>query len=107
MYPVSFLLLASYVAAISLPRQTIEGTAVVNLNNNTGSPTHLASGILYGIPNTQDQIPDKFYTGIGFNYARAGGAQNPAPARGYVIFSISCWFSKEVGMGKEKLIDMS
>jgi hypothetical protein len=45
------------------------------LGNNTGSPEHLASGFIYGIPDTQDQIPDHFYTDIGFNYARAGGAQ--------------------------------
>lgn len=84
MYSVSLFLLASYVAATVLPRQTIEGTATVNLSNNTGTPAHLASGILYGIPNTQGQIPDEFFTDIGFNYARAGGAQNPAPARGWI-----------------------
>jgi hypothetical protein len=60
------------------------GTSTVNLNNNTGTPKHLASGILYGIPDTANQIPDHFYTDMGFNYARAGGAQVPAPGRGWI-----------------------
>lgn len=68
------LLCAALVAATPLEqRDTI--TSTVNLSNNTGSPEHLASGFIYGIPDTQDQIPDHFYTDIGFNYARAGGAQ--------------------------------
>lgn len=60
------------------------GTSVVNLGNNTGTPQHLASGVLYGIPDTANQIPDHFYTDMGFNYARAGGAQIPAPGRGWI-----------------------
>jgi hypothetical protein len=60
------------------------GTSVVNLSNNTGIPQHLASGVLYGIPDTPNQIPDHFYTDMGFNYARAGGAQIPAPGRGWI-----------------------
>jgi hypothetical protein len=32
-------------------------TAVVNFSNNTGAPQHLASGLLYGVPDTLDQIP--------------------------------------------------
>lgn len=32
-------------------------TAVVNFSNNTGTPQHLASGLLYGVPDTLDQIP--------------------------------------------------
>jgi hypothetical protein len=60
------------------------GTSVVNLGNNTGTPQHLASGVLYGIPDKANQIPDHFYTDMGFNYARAGGAQIPAPGRGWI-----------------------
>ena len=60
------------------------GTSTVNLGNDTGTPKHLASGILYGIPDTPNQIPDHFYTDMGFNYARAGGAQIPAPGRGWI-----------------------
>lgn len=32
-------------------------TARVNFNNNTGAPQHLASGLLYGVPDTLNQIP--------------------------------------------------
>ena len=59
-------------------------TAVVNFSNNTGTPKHLASGILYGLPDTPNQIPSQFYTDMGFNYARAGGAQVGAPGRGWI-----------------------
>lgn len=62
----------------------VSGTSVVNLGNNTGSPEHLASGILYGIPDTPDQIPQNLYEDMGFNYARAGGAQVAAPGRGWI-----------------------
>lgn len=59
-------------------------TATVNFGNNTGTPKHLASGILYGVPDTANQIPSSFYTGMGFNYLRAGGAQVGAPGRGWI-----------------------
>ncbi|RAL58342.1 hypothetical protein DID88_005214 [Monilinia fructigena] len=81
--------LSLFLAAIAngsniLQRQTILGTSTVNLSNNTGSISHLASGILYGIPDTQGQIPTSFYSEMGFNYARAGGAQVPSPGRGWI-----------------------
>lgn len=56
---------------------TVSGTAAVRLDKNTGKPQHLASGFIYGIPDTPNQIPDHFYTDIGFNFGRAGGAQTP------------------------------
>lgn len=56
-------------------RTTVGGTAVVHLDKSSGSPQQLASGILYGIPDQQNQIPDSYYTGINFKYSRAGGAQ--------------------------------
>lgn len=77
------LLLASLANANLVSRQIL-GTSTVNLNNNTGSIAHLASGILYGIPDTANQVPTSFYTDMGFNYARAGGAQVPAPGRGWI-----------------------
>ncbi|KAH7418322.1 glycoside hydrolase family 39 protein [Cadophora sp. MPI-SDFR-AT-0126] len=83
MYPFLTLLLAASVASNPLEKR-VSGTSVVNLSNNTGTPGHLASGILYGIPDTANQIPDHFYTDIGFNYARAGGAQVGAPGRGWI-----------------------
>jgi hypothetical protein len=83
----SILSLALLTVANAYPfveRQTILGTAVVNLANDTGTPSHLASGFIYGIPDTPDQIPDHFYTDIGFNYGRGGGAQVAAPGRGWI-----------------------
>ncbi|KAM0164965.1 hypothetical protein ACHAQE_001544 [Botrytis cinerea] len=82
-------ILSLFLAAIAngsniIQRQTILGTSTVNLNNNTGSTSHLASGILYGIPDTQGQIPTSFYSDMGFNYGRAGGAQVPSPGRGWI-----------------------
>jgi hypothetical protein len=32
-------------------------TAQVNFNQNTGWPQHFASGLLYGVPDTVNQIP--------------------------------------------------
>ncbi|KAF2149125.1 glycoside hydrolase family 39 protein [Myriangium duriaei CBS 260.36] len=66
------------------PRQSTQQTAKVDLSTNLGSPKHLASGFIYGIPDTANQIPDHFYQNIGFNYARAGGAQLGSPARGWI-----------------------
>lgn len=74
-----------FTVASALPqKRAVAGTAYVDLSTNTGTPENLASGFIYGIPDTSDQIPDSFYTGIGFNYARAGGAQVPAPGRGWI-----------------------
>ncbi|KFY29504.1 hypothetical protein V493_02323 [Pseudogymnoascus sp. VKM F-4281 (FW-2241)] len=77
---------ASYAAVlgdVSLQkRASVSGTAVVKLDTSTGSSQHLASGFIYGIPDTQGQIPDHFYTDIGFNFGRSGGAQ--IPSRGWL-----------------------
>jgi len=59
-------------------------TAHVDLSSNLGAPTHLASGFIYGIPDAAGQIPDHWYTNMGFNYGRFGGAQLNAPARGWI-----------------------
>lgn len=83
MFKVIPLLFAAFAAGNPLARRATD-TSIVNLNNNTGSPGHLASGILYGIPDTANQIPDHFYTDFGFNYNRAGGAQVAAPGRGWI-----------------------
>ncbi|GME47614.1 putative glycoside hydrolase family 39 protein [Neofusicoccum parvum] len=77
------LCLAKPITDLELDKRATD-TAVVNLANNTGNPSHYASGILYGIPDTANQIPDHFYTDIGFNYARAGGAQVASPGRGWI-----------------------
>lgn len=78
-----FLALAALTASSPLSKR-VSGTSTVNLGNNTGTPAHLASGILYGIPDASDQIPDHFYTDFGFNYGRAGGSQISAPGRGWI-----------------------
>ena len=74
--------------ALTIARPTLDvrdgATAVVHLDQNTGNPQHLGSGILYGVPDAANQIPDNFYTQIGFNYLRAGGAQTLAPGRGWI-----------------------
>ena len=67
-------------ASILSPRQSSSNTAVIDLGGNNGPPKHLASGFIYGIPDvgfgqSPTQIPDYLYTQMGFNYARAGGAQ--------------------------------
>lgn len=67
-----------------LPRQSSDNTAVVDLSVKRGAPNHYAAGILYGEPDTQNQIPDSFYTQTGIKYGRAGGAQLPAPSRGWI-----------------------
>ncbi|RFN54063.1 glycoside hydrolase family 39 protein [Fusarium flagelliforme] len=60
------------------------GVATVDMSITTGPPKHLASGILYGIPDKPDQIPDHFYKDIGFNYGRGGGSQLPN-TKGYAV----------------------
>jgi len=77
---------ASPTYPLALPRRAINNTitTTVNLGNNTGTPQHLASGTLYGLPNHVNQIPTHFFTDIGWNYERAGGAQIPAPGRGWI-----------------------
>ena len=84
----AFLLLQAAVAALAAPAPALSPrdsvTAVVDLSSNRGTPLHLAAGIIYGEPDTANQIPDKFYTGAGLNYFRAGGAQLQAPNRGWI-----------------------
>jgi hypothetical protein len=55
--PLSLVLVAS-VAGTPLLVKRDDVTSVVNLANNTGTPGHLASGFIYGIPDT----PDRKYT---------------------------------------------
>ncbi|OJJ42690.1 hypothetical protein ASPZODRAFT_147101 [Penicilliopsis zonata CBS 506.65] len=79
------LLLASTLYAATVTAQgDILGTATVNAAIARGTPSHLASGILYGIPDAQGQIPSEFYTDMGFNYGRGGGSRLPSPALGWV-----------------------
>ncbi|KAF2014204.1 glycoside hydrolase family 39 protein [Aaosphaeria arxii CBS 175.79] len=59
------------------PNPSVSGSAVVFLDQQTGETQQLASGWIYGIPDSPDQIPDKFYTEVGFRYGRGGGSQLP------------------------------
>ncbi|CAG8372669.1 unnamed protein product [Penicillium salamii] len=67
----------------SLAKRDLTGSSWVYLGDNKGTPEHRASGILYGIPDDGTQIPDHFYTNMGFNNHRTGGGQLPAPCRGW------------------------
>lgn len=82
------LLLSSHALAGTLQhRQSSDNTAVVDLATRRGSPHHLAAGFIYGIPDppaSGNQIPSNFFTDMGFNYNRAGGAQLNAPCRGWI-----------------------
>lgn len=82
---VRHLLLVACAAGFSLASTVVKRqsqTASVNLSQMQGAPQHFASGFLYGIPDTPNQIPAHFYSEIAFNYGRAGGAQ--LPAKGYM-----------------------
>ncbi|KAH7166551.1 glycoside hydrolase superfamily [Dactylonectria macrodidyma] len=70
-------LLRSLPSTVEEAKPAATGVATVNLSVETGPPQHLASGILYGIPDQPDQIPDHFYRDIGFQYGRGGGSQLP------------------------------
>ncbi|KAJ7339958.1 glycoside hydrolase family 39 protein [Mycena albidolilacea] len=83
--PLLFLAGIAAAAVVDLEsRQTAAQITTVDLAVNWGAPIRRASGILYGVPNTKNQIPSTFYTSIGFNYLSAGGAQFPA-ATGWIF----------------------
>ncbi|KAH7379554.1 glycoside hydrolase superfamily [Pyrenochaeta sp. MPI-SDFR-AT-0127] len=79
----SFLLSAN---AATLARRAV-GTATVSLASPSGTPSQLASGFIYGIPDNgtsvSTAIPDNFYRDFGFKACRAGGAQLGVPNRGW------------------------
>lgn len=68
-------------------------TTTVDLSIHKGHSSHLASGFIYGIPDTKGQIPSQFYSNIGFNYGRAGGAQEGAPNQGW-IWGLSDYYGR-------------
>ncbi|KAF4550483.1 Hypothetical protein D9617_17g047510 [Elsinoe fawcettii] len=78
--------------AAVLQRCQAQGTATIRLAETSGVPQQLASNFIYGIPDNvtsspaaSSAIPDAFYTDIGFNACRAGGAQLVAPNRGWAF----------------------
>lgn len=76
--------LAAVQPALGALRARDSTTANVNFGDNTGAPQHLASGLLYGVPDPENQVQDHWFQDMGFNYLRAGGAQLPEPARGWI-----------------------
>ncbi|KAK7212802.1 hypothetical protein V2G26_019980 [Clonostachys chloroleuca] len=80
--------LAATGAARSLGKRS-SGTATVNLAEPIGDAKYLASGFIYGWPDNgvdaASSIPDHFATDIKFNACRAGGAQLPAPSKGWAF----------------------
>lgn len=70
-------LLRSLASTVEEAKPVATGVATVDAGVETGPPRHLASGVLYGIPDEPDQVPDHFYQDIGFNYGRGGGSQLP------------------------------
>ncbi|KAH9821489.1 glycoside hydrolase superfamily [Melampsora americana] len=56
---------------------TTSKTAVVDFSKKTGAPKHLASGTLYGIPDSSTQIPSHFFSDMCWNSLRVGGSQTP------------------------------
>ncbi|ETS82724.1 hypothetical protein PFICI_04600 [Pestalotiopsis fici W106-1] len=66
--------------ASNISPRDIVGTATISLAMPSNTPSHLASGFIYGLPDSADgsanfSIPDPLVKGMGFNYNRAGGAQ--------------------------------
>jgi hypothetical protein len=81
--------LAAVTAATPLEvRQSTNNTAVLDLAIWRGTSQQLASGIIYGTPDTANKIPDSFCTGPKIKYFRAGGAQLFAPGQ-------RCWHWSE------------
>ena len=68
-------------------RQNADQTAYVDLDVTRGKPEHLASGWIYGIPDTfPNQIPNSWYTDVGFRWGKGGGGQLGRPGqRGWVV----------------------
>lgn len=77
-------MLKSLPSEVDKVKEAVVGVATVDVSIQIGPPRHLASGILYGIPDRPDQIPDHFYKDIGFNYGRGGGSQLPG-TKGYAV----------------------
>lgn len=86
-------MLKSLPSEVDKVKDPVVGVATVDVAVRTGPPCHLASGILYGIPDRPDQIPDHFYKDIGFNYGRGGGSQLPG-TKGYAVslqdYEVNC-----------------
>ncbi|KAK1638544.1 hypothetical protein BDP81DRAFT_372061 [Colletotrichum phormii] len=66
-----------------IQKRDLSGSSYVWLNDNIGTPRHMASGVLLGIPSNPDQIPDHWLSDIKFWNMRSGGSQLADPRRGW------------------------
>lgn len=53
----SLLLAGTAIGSPAQQKRAATNMAQVNFRNNTGKPQQLASGVLYGVPDTPNQIP--------------------------------------------------
>lgn len=74
----------SVTSAATIRKKDVIGHAVVYLVEDMGQPLHRPSGILYGFPENESQIPDQLFTDIGYGLAgtRTGRGQLLEPLRG-------------------------
>jgi hypothetical protein len=72
--PVVLTFLIGFIAASRLQPRDLSGPSI-DLKKKLGTSRHLASGILYGLPDDIHQIPFDLLEGFGFNYNRGAGAQ--------------------------------
>ncbi|MEU9836754.1 RICIN domain-containing protein [Streptosporangium sp. NPDC048047] len=72
-------LVAGTVLAAVTPAQAADESISVNFSSAGGSPTHRASGWIYGMTENGANPPDSYFTDVKFRYMRAGGAQLDGP----------------------------
>ncbi|MDR8411867.1 lectin [Nonomuraea sp. 3-1Str] len=72
-------LVAASVLSSAGPAQAADESISVNFSVAGGSPTHRASGWIYGMTENGSGPPDRFFTDVKFRYMRAGGAQLDSP----------------------------
>ncbi|MFF0311195.1 RICIN domain-containing protein [Streptosporangium sp. NPDC004379] len=72
-------LVAGTVLAAVTPAQAADESISVNFSSAGGSPTHRASGWIYGMTENGANPPDNYFTDVKFRYMRAGGAQLDGP----------------------------
>lgn len=70
-----FFNIAVALAALAGGTEAQTNRAILDVGAQRGTANQLASGVLYGTPDTENQIPDRFYTEAKIKYFRAGGAQ--------------------------------
>ncbi len=72
-------LVAACALTIAEPARAADESISVNFAVSGGTPTHRASGWIYGMTEDGSGPPDHFYTDVKFRAMRAGGAQLDQP----------------------------